>query len=196
LSKSEEGFTLDIQIQGRLPTIGVEEDISFATLLRNIRYLSLFPVVFKKAFRGVTEHNFPLSESAILNIEAGLHMLMLEHRIPANKLLLAVPLFTYVHILNDSDYHLLGHASTLLAERADLEGSGLLAYDQVERTSDQINNCTEFNVLNLQVCEYVLESNSTWTIYKDDDASSVFATNTTEWISFESPQTLMRKVDE
>jgi hypothetical protein len=181
----------------RGPLLAVQgEDIGLNKLLENIRYVSFSPGGIKKAFHGVTEHSFPLSENDALSFRAGLNQLITQYKIQVNKLLIAIPLTSYVHILNSTDHYFLGDASTLLIEREDLAGSGVLTYDGVKATSYQIDICTELTVINIQVCEYLLEANSTWAVYRDVDASSVFTTNTSEWVSFESPQTLMQKVDD
>jgi hypothetical protein len=184
-----------MHIRGPLPAVGFE-DVGLNTLLENIRYVSFATGVVKNSFQGVTEHIFPLSEHGALSFKAGLDQLIRQYQIPANKLLITVPLFSYVHILNNTQHYLLGDASTLLGERVDLEGTGYLTYDQVENILDLIVDCIRLNLLNIQVCKLVLETNSTWTIYRDEDASSVFTTNTTQWVSFESPRTLMKKVDD
>jgi hypothetical protein len=60
---------------------------------------------------------------------------MNEYRIPANKLILEIHLFYFVHILNEteqtSDANLLGEPSTLLINRNELPGSGFVTYSGV-----------------------------------------------------------------
>jgi hypothetical protein len=123
-------------MRGPLPTMGLEEDLSFVTLLRITRYFSVDSGVFIKSFRGVTEHHLPFNKDAPLSVSADLHQLITKYRVPVNKLLIAVPLYSYVHVLNSTDHYFLGDASTLLSEREDLAGSGFLTYDRVKTTSD------------------------------------------------------------
>jgi hypothetical protein len=86
------------------------------------------------AYNGITLHDFPLNNDPV-SFKAGLDQLINVHRIPANKLILNIKLFFFVHIFNtsasDSDTGFLGEPSMLLFQTADDPGLGLWTYSDV-----------------------------------------------------------------
>jgi hypothetical protein len=134
LSTSNENITLDLTLRGSPPYQSTLTNLSLNALIKNFRYVAFRGVTYTTAYNGFTSHEFPLNEDPF-SFKAGLNRLMNEYRIPANKLILEIHLFYFVHILNEteqtSDAHLLGEPSTLLSNRQDLPGSAFISYSDV-----------------------------------------------------------------
>jgi hypothetical protein len=46
----------------------------------------------------------------------------------------------------------------------------------------------------MQVCEDIMQNSSEWIMFRDEDSSSVFMRDSSQWVSIESPRTLIKKV--
>jgi hypothetical protein len=127
-------FTLDLTLRGPLQYQSTFKNLSLNALVKNIRYVTFRGFMHPSAFSGSTLHNFPLNDDP-LSFKAGINQLIKIHHIPANKIILDVQLYYFLHILNvnatSNETDLLGEKSTLLYNRDDLPGSGLIAHSYV-----------------------------------------------------------------
>jgi hypothetical protein len=124
---------LDLNLRGPVQYQSIFSNLSLNALAKNVRYVA-FQGSNTIEYDGITLHNFPLNDDPV-SFKAGLDQLINVHRIPANKLILNIEFFYFVHIINTnasiSDTGFLGEPSTLLSEREDIPGSGVWTYSDV-----------------------------------------------------------------
>jgi hypothetical protein len=124
---------LDLNLRGPVQYQSIFSNLSLNALVKNVRYVT-FQGSNTIEYDGITLNNFPLNDDPV-SFKAGLDQLINVHRIPANKLILVIELFSFVHILNTNvssgDAGFLGESSTLLLQCEDDPGSGMWMYSNV-----------------------------------------------------------------